>query len=179
MQLVLRIRVLWREESKEKHSTSLGTVSRLKDLASSDSSVRQAAAETMVVELQAVQIVAYDKLENEEEIEGSLKLEAEKDDGLNHCASSLRYVVHRLIRGVSSSRELPVKALLDQVLEAPGLQEWFEGAIETGNPDALLLALKMPRRLALIIKYLASFCLLNAALASFSLLILSPLLPIA
>ena len=39
--------------------------------------------------------------------------------------------------------QLPVKALLDQVLEAPGLQEWFEGATETGNPDALLLALKM------------------------------------
>lgn len=219
-----------------------------KDLASADASVRQAAAETMVMELQAVQ-KAYDKLENKEDVEGGLKLEADKDDGLNNCAPSVRYAVRRLVRGVSSSREcarqgfalgltvlvgkvpnvrvdsllklivdllevsssmkgqeardcllgrlfaygalarsgritedfsnrnapyikeftsslislaakkrylqepavsvilelvekLPVKALLDQVLEAPGLQEWFEGATESGNPDALLLALK-------------------------------------
>lgn len=39
--------------------------------------------------------------------------------------------------------QLPVKALLEQVLEAPGLQEWFGSAAETGNPDALLLAFKM------------------------------------
>lgn len=220
-----------------------------RDLASADASVRQAAAETMVMELQAVQ-KAYDKLENKDDVEGGLKLEADKDDGLDSCARSVRYAVRRLIRGVSSSREcarqgfalgltvlvgevpnirvdsllklivdllevsssmkgqeardcllgrlfaygalarsgritedfsnkntphikeftsslislaakkqylqepavlvilelvekLPVKALLDQVLEAPGLQEWFEGATETGNPDALLLALKM------------------------------------
>nr|XP_027112751.1 rDNA transcriptional regulator pol5-like [Coffea arabica] len=220
-----------------------------KHLASADASVRQAAAETMVMELQAVQ-KAYDKLENKEGVEGGLKLEADKDDGLNSCAPSVGYAVRRLIRGVSSSREcarqgfalgltvlvgevpnirvdsllklivdllevsssmkgqeardcllgrlfaygalarsgritedfsnkntpyikeftsslislaakkrylqepavlvmlelvekLPVKALLDQVLEAPGLQEWFEGATETGSPDALLLALKM------------------------------------
>lgn len=32
--------------------------------------------------------------------------------------------------------------MLNYVLEAPGLQEWFDGATEVGNPDALLLALK-------------------------------------
>ncbi|XP_022024880.1 uncharacterized protein LOC110925221 [Helianthus annuus] len=30
--------------------------------------------------------------------------------------------------------QLPVEAVLLQVLEAPGLHEWFEGAIEAGNP---------------------------------------------
>ena len=38
--------------------------------------------------------------------EGGLKLEAEKDDGLDNCAPSVRYAVRRLIRGVSSSREV-------------------------------------------------------------------------
>lgn len=76
-----------------------------KDLASSDSSVREAAAEALVTELQEVQ-KAYDRLENKDLIEGGLKLEAEKDDGLNQCAPSLRYAVRRLIRGVSSSREV-------------------------------------------------------------------------
>lgn len=39
-------------------------------------------------------------------IEGGHKSEAEKDDGLNNCAPSLRYAVQRLIPGVSSSREV-------------------------------------------------------------------------
>lgn len=39
--------------------------------------------------------------------------------------------------------QLPTEALLNHVLEAPGLHEWFEGATESGNPDALLLALKI------------------------------------
>lgn len=39
--------------------------------------------------------------------------------------------------------QLPVEALSNHVFEAPGLLEWFEGATEVGNPDALLLALKM------------------------------------
>lgn len=38
--------------------------------------------------------------------------------------------------------QLPPEALADHVLKAPGLPEWFEGAAEVGNPDALLLALK-------------------------------------
>ncbi|KAL5540329.1 hypothetical protein UlMin_042891 [Ulmus minor] len=221
-----------------------------KDLASANSSVREAAVEKMVIELQEVQ-KAFDGLENKDFVDGGLKLEAEKDDGLNECAPSLRYAVRRLIRGVSSSREfarqgfalgltllvstipsikvdsllklivdvleitssmkgqeakdcllgrlfaygalarsgrlaeewmsdrntpyikeftshitslavkkrylqepavsvileliekLPQEALLNHVLEAPGLKEWFAGAAEAGNPDALLLALKI------------------------------------
>lgn len=80
-------------------------ISVFKDLASADSSVREAAVETMVTELQEVQ-KAYDRLENKELVEGGLKLEAQKDDGLDNCASSLGYAVRRLIRGVSSSREV-------------------------------------------------------------------------
>ncbi|CAL5358197.1 unnamed protein product [Camellia sinensis] len=230
-------------------------VSVFKDLASAYSTVREAAVEALVTELQEVQSM-YDKLERKDVAEGGLQLEAEKDDGLNNCAPSLRYAVRRLIRGVSSSREcarqgfalgltvligaipsikvdallklivdllevsssmkgqevrdcllgrlfaygsiarsgrlteewvsdesspcikeftsslislaakkrylqepavsiilnlsekLPVKALLNHVLEAPGLQEWFEGAIEVGNPDALVLALKMREKIS-------------------------------
>lgn len=226
-----------------------------KDLASSDALVREAAAEALVMELQAVQ-KAYERLENKDSIEGGLKLEAEKDDGLNECAPSLRYAVRRLIRGVSSSREcarqgfalgltllvatipsikvdsllklvvdlleitssmkgqeardcllgrlfaygalarsgrlaeewnrnpntpyikeftsliialaakkrylqepavsvildliekLLTEALLNNVLEAPGLAEWFAGATEVGNPDALLLALRIREKIS-------------------------------
>ncbi|KAM1986328.1 hypothetical protein ACFX15_033734 [Malus domestica] len=221
-----------------------------KDLSSADGSVREAAAEALAMELVAVQR-AYDGLEHKELVEGGVKLDAEKDDGLNDCAPSLRYAVRRLIRGVSSSREcarqgfalglsilvstipsikvnsllklivdflevsssmkgqeqrdhllgrlfaygaiarsgrlaeewvsdrntplikeftsplialaskkrylqepvvsvivdliekLHLEALLNHILEAPGLNEWFEGAIQIGNPDALLLALKI------------------------------------
>ncbi|XVF01463.1 hypothetical protein REPUB_Repub04eG0091400 [Reevesia pubescens] len=225
-------------------------ISVFKDLASADSSVREAAVGTMVTELQEVQ-KAYDRLENKDLVEGGLKLEAQKDDGLDNCASSLRYAVRRLIRGVSSSREcarqgfalgltalvatipnikldsllklivnllevsssmkgqevrdcllgrlfaygalarsdrltkewfsdkdtmhikefmsalislatkkrylqepavsiilefvekLPAEALLDHIVEAPGIPQWFQEAIDVGNPDALLLALKI------------------------------------
>ncbi|XWS39815.1 hypothetical protein CRYUN_Cryun18bG0087000 [Craigia yunnanensis] len=79
-------------------------ISGFKDLASADSSVREAAVKTMVTELQEV-YKAYDRLENKDLVEGGFKLEALKDDGLDNCASSLRYAVRRLIRGVSSSRE--------------------------------------------------------------------------
>ncbi|XP_062082696.1 uncharacterized protein LOC133789005 [Humulus lupulus] len=221
-----------------------------KDLSCSEASLREAAVEALVTELQQVQKV-YDRLESKDVIEGGLKLEAEKDDGLNQCAPSLRYAIRRLIRGVSSSREcarqgfalgltmvigsipnikvdsllklindlleitssmkgqearesllgrlfaygslarsrrlveewnsnqdtpyikeftslvislavkkrylqepavsvildlvemLPTEAVLNHVLEAPGLSEWFAGATEVGNPDALLLALKV------------------------------------
>ncbi|CAH9079745.1 unnamed protein product [Cuscuta europaea] len=221
-----------------------------KDLGTADSSLREAAAEMLVTELQEVQ-KAYDQLENKEAVDGQLKLEAYKGDGLDKCAPSLRYAVRRLIRGVSSSREcarqgfalglsilvstvpsikmdsllklivelvevtssmkgrdvrdsllgrlfaygaisrsgrlteelirdkdtpyikefigtvlslankkrylqepavsviwelvekLPVEALPSHFFEAPGLQEWFGSATENGNPDALLLALKI------------------------------------
>ncbi|XP_030515582.1 myb-binding protein 1A-like protein [Rhodamnia argentea] len=74
------------------------------DLASADASVREAAVETLVTELRAVQ-KAYDRLEEKELVDVGAKLEAEKDDGLKDCAPSVKYAVRRLIRGVSSSRE--------------------------------------------------------------------------
>ncbi|CAA2961325.1 DNA polymerase V-like [Olea europaea subsp. europaea] len=230
-----------------------------KDLSAADASVRETAAEALVSELMEVQ-KAYDMLEDKQVVEDALKLEAEKDDGLNNCAPSLRYAVRRLIRGVSSSREcarqgfalgltilvgtvscikvesllkliinllevsssmkgqeardcllgrlfaygalarsgrlteewmadrntpyvreftsclislaakkrylqesavlvimemvekLPVEALLNHVLEAPGVQEWFEGATEVGNPDALLLAIKIQEKIGADVK---------------------------
>ncbi|KAK9283879.1 hypothetical protein L1049_012134 [Liquidambar formosana] len=252
-----------KQSSLESHSASSSTSSGLpefhisvfKDLASADVSVREAAAEALVTELQEVQKV-YDRLEKKEVAEGGLQLEAEKDDGLNNCAPSLRYAVRRLIRGVSSSREcarqgfalgltmlvgtipsiqvdsllkiianllevtssmkgqeardcllgrlfaygalsrsgrltedlisdtntlyikeftsllislaakkrylqepavsvildladkLPTEALMNHVLQSPVLHEWFEGATEVGNPDALLLALKLREKIS-------------------------------
>ncbi|KAJ4964300.1 hypothetical protein NE237_024239 [Protea cynaroides] len=44
--------------------------------------------------------------------------------------------------------QLPTEALLSHVLEAPGINEWFEGAAELGNPDALLLALKLREKVS-------------------------------
>ncbi|XP_065870182.1 uncharacterized protein [Euphorbia lathyris] len=75
-----------------------------KDLALADVSVREAAVERLVLELKEVQ-QAYEMVDKKELINGGLKLEANKDDGLNNCAPSLRYAVRRLIRGASSSRE--------------------------------------------------------------------------
>lgn len=45
--------------------------------------------------------------------------------------------------------QLPAKAVLNHLLEAPGLREWFEGATEVGNPDALLLALKIQEKVSI------------------------------
>lgn len=39
--------------------------------------------------------------------------------------------------------QLPAEALVDHILEAPGILQWFQEAIDVGNPDALLLALKI------------------------------------
>lgn len=36
----------------------------------------------------------------------------------------------------------------NHVLEAPGIREWFEAATEVGNPDALLLALKLREKIS-------------------------------
>ncbi|CAH8280787.1 unnamed protein product [Arabidopsis lyrata] len=74
------------------------------DLASSDASVREAAAESLVLRLQEIQ-KQYEMLPNKESVDGGLMLEAEKNDGLDNCAPHLRYALRRLIRGVSSSRE--------------------------------------------------------------------------
>ncbi|KAL1336158.1 hypothetical protein AAHE18_10G041900 [Arachis hypogaea] len=161
-----------------------------KDLAVAAEPAREAAAKQLVTELKAVQS-AYDALDEKEVGDGGFKLEAEKDDGLDDCAPSVRYAVRRLIRGVSSSREcarqgfalgltllvgavrkirvesflklvvdllevtssmkgqLPVEALLNHVVEAPGVKEWFDAAMEVGNPDALLLALKLREKISI------------------------------
>lgn len=78
-----------------------------KDLASADLSVRKAAVEKLASELIEVQ-KAYERIggDTREGEEGAVQLEAEKDDGLENCAPSLRYAIRRLIRGVSSSREV-------------------------------------------------------------------------
>ncbi|TYI94885.1 hypothetical protein E1A91_D02G237300v1 [Gossypium mustelinum] len=71
-------------------------VSVFKDLASKDSSVRDAALEKIVTELQEVQ-KEYDRLKDKDNLvddDGGLKLDAQMDDGLDNCASSLRYAVH-------------------------------------------------------------------------------------
>lgn len=248
--------------TEDHESTSIGPIGLpvfhigvFSDLASSDASKREAAAERLMVELQEVQ-KAYDKVGTGEVGQGGFKLEADKDDGLDECAPSVRYAVRRLIRGVSSSREcarqgfalgltllistnskirvdsllklivdslevsssmkgqeakdcllgrlfaygalarsgrlkeewasnrntpymkeftshlislaskrqylrdpivavllnliemLPKEVVFDHVLEAPGLREWFEGATNPGNPDALLLALKIREKIS-------------------------------
>ncbi|GAB4850061.1 hypothetical protein Ancab_029360 [Ancistrocladus abbreviatus] len=231
-------------------------ISVFNNLASADASIREGAVETLVMELQEVQ-KAYEKVGNNEAVQSGLQLEAEKDDGLDNCAPSVRYAVRRLIRGVSSSRQcarqgfalgltvlvgaipnirvnsllklivdslevtssmkgqeardcllgrlfaygalarsgrlieewvsdkntpyireftsllislaskkrylqepavsvllnliemLPNEAVMGHILEAPGLKECFEGATDTGNPDALLLALKMRKKISI------------------------------
>jgi DNA polymerase phi len=79
-----------------------------RDLASPEASVREAAAEALVVELRQVQ-KAYEKSARNGERDagdGDTQMEAEKDDGLDNCAPSVRYAIRRLIRGISSSREV-------------------------------------------------------------------------
>ncbi|CAH8363308.1 unnamed protein product [Eruca vesicaria subsp. sativa] len=59
-------------------------------------------------------------------------------------AAKKRYLqepgVHALLDFVD---KLPVDAVVTHVMEAPELHKWFEQATEVGNPDALLLALKL------------------------------------
>jgi len=99
--------------SSSKSSLPAFHIHVFRDLASADSSVRRAAAETLAVELIEVQR-AYEKIGGEEGVkeEGTVQLEAEKDDGLENCAASLRYAIRRLIRGVSSSREVMLSSAL-------------------------------------------------------------------
>ncbi|KAI3841024.1 hypothetical protein MKX03_018255 [Papaver bracteatum] len=232
-------------------------ISVFNDLASVNSSIREAATETLVTELRDVQ-KEYNLVEKKGADGGGdgSQLEAEKKDGLDNCASSLRYAIRRLIRGVSSSREcarqgfalgltvvlktipdvkldalmklitdileinssmkgqeakdcllgrlfaygavarsgrvaeawisnndtpyvkeftslvialaskkrylrepavslildlaekLPVVALSSHVVEAPGMMKWFKDAMEVGNPEALLLALKLREKIS-------------------------------
>ncbi|XP_010520647.1 PREDICTED: DNA polymerase V [Tarenaya hassleriana] len=44
--------------------------------------------------------------------------------------------------------KLPSEALSNHVIEAPELHKWFEQATEVGNPDALLLALKLREKIS-------------------------------
>lgn len=44
--------------------------------------------------------------------------------------------------------QLPPEAILNHVLESPGLSEWFAEATKVGNPDALLLAMKIREKTA-------------------------------
>jgi len=86
-----------------------------RDLASPEASVREAAAEALVVELRQVQ-KAYEKSARKGESEGgdgdsASQMEAEKDDGLDNCAPSVRYAIRRLIRGISSSREVEILSM--------------------------------------------------------------------
>lgn len=100
------------EKTRTSNSFPEFHIGMFKDLGSADGSVREADADRLVMELQAVQ-KAYNMLEKKEDVDGGLKLEAEKDDGLNNCAPSLRYAVRRLVRGVSSSREVCVLPQFD------------------------------------------------------------------
>lgn len=76
-----------------------------RDLASPEASVREAAAISLVTRLQEIQ-KQYKMLPDKESVDGGLMLEAQKNDGLDNCAPHLRYALGRLIRGVSSSREV-------------------------------------------------------------------------
>lgn len=42
--------------------------------------------------------------------------------------------------------QLPDEAILSEVLEAPGIQDWFNRAADIGDPDAIFLALKLQER---------------------------------
>lgn len=42
--------------------------------------------------------------------------------------------------------QLPDEAVLSEVLESPGVQDWFNRAASVGDPDALFLALKFQQR---------------------------------
>lgn len=50
--------------------------------------------------------------------------------------------------GAGISMQLPFEGVLTHVIVAPGVQEWFDGAAENGNPDALLLALKIREKIS-------------------------------
>lgn len=83
------------------------------ELTSLESSVREAAAEALATELRKSQ-EEYEKFGGDRRSESNvggaavLPLEAEKDDGLERCAPPVGYAVRRLIRGLASSREVPV-----------------------------------------------------------------------
>ncbi|KAJ4757383.1 DNA polymerase V [Rhynchospora pubera] len=102
-----------KQETKEPVTSVAGTsltqpglhLDLFRGLSSQESSVREEAAERLVRELRDVQR-SYEESNGENGEQGDpVKLEAEKDDGMENCAPSLRYAIRRFIRGVSSSRE--------------------------------------------------------------------------
>ena len=92
-----------------------------RDLASPEASLREAAAEALVAELREVQTAYEENAEDEEkeaaEGDGASQMEAEKEDGLDNCAPAVRYAIRRLIRGISSSRE--VRIILPYLQDGP------------------------------------------------------------
>lgn len=64
-------------------------------------------------------------------------------------ASKKRYLQEPAVAILLNLMEmLPKEAVVNHILDAPGLHEWFEGATSVGNPDALLLALKIQLKIA-------------------------------
>ncbi|KAK8700253.1 hypothetical protein V6N13_018654 [Hibiscus sabdariffa] len=61
-------------------------------------------------------------------------------------ASGVKHLNITLTRSKFESL-LPAEALLDHILEAPGITQWFQEAVDVGKPDALLLALKIHEKL--------------------------------
>ncbi|CAI0425340.1 unnamed protein product [Linum tenue] len=46
------------------------------------------------------------------------------------------------------AEKMQVDHLLNHILEAPGLSDWFNDAVDAGNPDALLLALRVREKVS-------------------------------
>lgn len=64
-------------------------------------------------------------------------------------ASKKRYLQEPAVSVLLNLIEmLPKEAVMSHILDSSGLREWFEGAIIAGNPDALLLALKIQQKIA-------------------------------
>ena len=74
-----------------------------RNLSSADAKIREAATLNLVQELQEVQTV-YEQSGIEGNDDGDLKLEAAKDACLKNCAPTMKYAIHQLICGISSSR---------------------------------------------------------------------------
>ncbi|KAJ0103153.1 hypothetical protein Patl1_04067 [Pistacia atlantica] len=75
-------------------------ISVFQDLASIDVSLRQAAVESLVTQLEEVQ-KDYERC-GKELVENGIKLEADKDDGLNDCAPSREKVILTVITPVAA-----------------------------------------------------------------------------
>ena len=50
--------------------------------------------------------MVYEQIDTEGNDDGDLKLEAAKDACLKNCAPTMKYVIHRLICGISSSKAI-------------------------------------------------------------------------